>query len=88
MATTRLITDWAEEAQTRLKGRTIVKCRYLSQEEVEQMDWTMSPVVLQLDDGTIIFPSRDDEGNGPGSLVGQDEESMFTLPVCRPENVQ
>jgi len=28
-------------------------------------------VVIQLDDGTLLFPSRDEEGNGPGCMFVQ-----------------
>jgi hypothetical protein len=36
--------------------------------------------VLVLDDGTILYPSRDDEGNGPGALFGADRDGeLFTV---------
>jgi hypothetical protein len=29
---------------------------------------------LVLDDGSIIYPSQDEEGNGPGSFFAMDKE--------------
>jgi hypothetical protein len=51
-----------------LVGKTITFVRYLSKEEAQAMDWVSRPIVIQLDDGSCIWPSRDDEGNDGGSL--------------------
>jgi hypothetical protein len=32
------------------------------------MDWDRRPIVIVFDNGTAIYPSADDEGNGPGAL--------------------
>jgi hypothetical protein len=29
------------------------------------------PYVIELENGVILYPSRDDEGNGPGTLFGR-----------------
>ncbi len=29
-----------------------------------------NPPVFELDDGTLIYPSADPEGNGPGAIFG------------------
>ncbi len=53
-------------------GRTITGVRRLTEAEIEDMDWYAKPfetVVLQLDDGTLVWPQRDPEGNGPGVLT-------------------
>jgi len=47
-------------------GRKIIGFRYLSQEELDEMDWYGRVPVILLDDGTEIVASQDDEGNGPG----------------------
>lgn len=73
---------WTKEATTRLKGKTITLVRYLSEEEQEGLGWYSRPVVIQFDDGTLLFPSRDDEGNDGGALFGQSPNGEdFTLPV-------
>ncbi len=75
-------TDWTKVAKDRLEGRTIVDVRYLSKKETENMGWYQRPVVMQLDDGSMIFPSQDDEGNDAGTLFGQSgkgEEWVFPV---------
>jgi len=75
-------TYWPEYAEKILKGRKIVSCRYMTTEEAEEMGWNHRPVIIQLDDGTIIFPSRDDEGNNGGALFGQNSKGKdLTFPV-------
>jgi putative sterol carrier protein len=75
---------WEEKAQKALVGKTIKKVRYLTAEEVESLGWSASAVVLELSDGTMLFPSRDDEGNDGGAMFGQggDGEEL-TFPVIR-----
>ena len=75
-------TDWTEYAKSRLEGRTIVEVRYLSQAEAGNLDWHQRPLVMQLDDGSLIFPSQDDEGNDGGALFGQSEKGEdWLFPV-------
>lgn len=61
---------WTEYADTHLKGRTIIGCRYLSKKEAEGMGWYRRSVVMVLDDGTLIFSSKDDEGSDAGAMFG------------------
>ena len=59
-------------------GKKIVKVEWMTEGESENLSWGSRPVCLKLDDGTWIFPMRDDEGNDGGALaVGESE----TLPV-------
>jgi hypothetical protein len=68
-------------------GRRIVEVRPMTRPEARREGWepdqARSPgeaTVLVLDDGTILYPSRDDEGNGPGALFGADREGgLFTV---------
>lgn len=62
---------WAKDASAKLVGRRIVAVRWLTQAEVETLGWYQSAIVLHLDDGTVLWPSRDDEGNDAGALFGQ-----------------
>lgn len=71
---------WTKIAQKQLEGRKIVKVRYLSDKEQESLGWYKRCVVMQLDDGNLIFPSSDDEGNEAGSLFTNDKTNP-TLPV-------
>jgi hypothetical protein len=71
-------------------GRRIVEVRPMTRPEARKEGWepdqARSPVeatVLVLDDGTILYPSRDDEGNGPGALFGADSDGLFALSSWR-----
>jgi hypothetical protein len=50
----------------------ITKIRWMSKKELEAEGWDESHVTcLELEDGTLIYPSRDGEGNGGGVLFGK-----------------
>jgi hypothetical protein len=73
---------FTELATKQLLGRKIAAVRYMTKKEADDLGWTSRPVVLQLDDGNLIFPSQDDEGNGPGSLFTNNQENG-TIPAIR-----
>ena len=78
----KLTKRWEGIAAKHLKGRTVVDVRYLTEEEAGLLQWQGRAVVLQFDDGSIYYPSADDEGNGPGALFGQTAGGEgVTLPV-------
>ena len=68
---------WTLEAENLLKGLTVTRVRYMSDDEVEHFGWDYKGVVIQFDNGLAIFPSSDDEGNSAGSLFTTDD----VLPV-------
>jgi hypothetical protein len=75
---------WAKEASKALKGKTVEKVRYMTKSECDNMGWYNRPVVIQFTDGTLIFPSADDEGNDGGAMFGQDPKGKdITMPVLR-----
>lgn len=55
-------------------GATVVAVRYATDEEMEAEGWDeYSPmVVMEFDNGAAIYASEDEEGNGPGTLIGID----------------
>jgi hypothetical protein len=59
---------WTLAAVMLLKGKKIVDVRYMTEEEADEFGWDSKAIVMQLDDDTLIFPSMDSEGNGPGAL--------------------
>jgi len=73
---------WVEKAQSVFVGRTIVAARYLTTDEAENLGWCNRAVVFELDNGTLVWPSADDEGNDAGALFTTDERAG-TLPVIR-----
>ena len=73
---------WTIYAEEHLVGRKIIETRYLTKEEAVGLGWHRRALVLILDDGTLIFPSKDDEGNGPGALFGNGPTGEdLTFPV-------
>lgn len=77
---------WQKTSEEWLVGKKIVKCRYMSEEEMKETMWNNRPICLLLDDGTWIIPQRDDEGNDGGSLyvvntVKDECGNHTTLPV-------
>ena len=68
-------------------GRKIVGVRPMTKSELEANGWDgrRTPVtVLQLDDGSILFPMSDEEGNDAGVIVTQranrEQEYIFATP--------
>lgn len=55
-------------------GRTITRVRLMTKAEAEKEGWTIGryddPIVIELDDGAVLYASQDDEGNGPGVMFG------------------
>lgn len=54
-------------------GSKIEAIRDMTVKEMEREGWEDSPrkpPVIVLSNGTILYPSRDPEGNGPGALFG------------------
>jgi hypothetical protein len=48
--------------------------------------WTdINPTCFVLDDGTIIYPSQDAEGNGPGMFFGKSQGEHITLFLSKKE---
>lgn len=78
-----LIAHWGSQMQP-LVGRTIKAARYLAPKEAEHLGWSKSTLLLELDDGTLLFPSQDDEGNAAGTLFIQSGKKTAGLPDGAP----
>jgi hypothetical protein len=74
-----IVARWEKAAQM-LVGRKIVAVHYMTDKEMEATGFERRALVLQLDNGTLAYPSQDDEGNGPGALFTTAEECPC-LPV-------
>jgi hypothetical protein len=72
--------NWIERSEKVLLGRRILKVRYMTQKEAEEMGWDNRAIVIGLDNGTVIFPSMDDEGNNAGAIFTTDKD-LPTIPV-------
>jgi hypothetical protein len=68
-----------------LEGKTIETVRPMNEEELERNYWSSGrmhapPIVIVLEDGTKLYPSKDPEGNGPGAMFGEHPDGeMFGL---------
>lgn len=62
-------------------GHKIVAIRFLTASEIETEGWEdrPKPLALVLDNGIVLYASRDDEGNGPGAMFGRNKGEAFTL---------
>ena len=83
MSQTTLSAQWAEKLKP-LVGRTIVGVRYLDASETVLLGIANQPVCLELDDGALLWPMADDEGNDAGALFIQAGTKTNTLPATAP----
>lgn len=73
---------WTKYGKKNLVGKKVVEVRYLTQAEADIMGWYSRPIVIIFDDGSAIYPSKDDEGNNGGALFGIDKKGkQLTFPV-------
>lgn len=73
-------------------GAKIVAIRPMTKKEADQEGFEFggrhdAPMVLELDNGLAIYALADEEGNGPGTLVGRDRkgQSFYVTPESKTE---
>tara|TARA_Y100001938_G_scaffold149911_1_gene238681 strand:+ start:2485 stop:2745 length:261 start_codon:yes stop_codon:yes gene_type:complete len=71
---------WTDLAAKYLIGKKIVKVEYLPQDMLKDFMWHKRPITIHLEDGSIITPQMDDEGNDGGAMLTSFEE-LGTIPV-------
>ena len=76
------LTKWATIASNQLLGRRIVGVRYMTIPEMQQHFWQSRALVIELDDGNVIFPASDSEGNEPGVLFTSNPKNPV-IPAWR-----
>ncbi len=66
-----------------LEGQTVEEVRPMTDEELAENHWAIRhsrPIVFVFEDGTKIYPSADQEGNGPGQMFGEEPSGrMFAI---------
>ena len=73
---------WLDKAAKVLVGRKIQSINYLSKKESDDIGWFHRPIVITLDDGTIMFPVSDDEGNDGGAIhYNKKGDDNYVIPV-------
>lgn len=63
-------------------GKKIINIRPMTRLEIEEQYWqhdSESAFAVVLENGVVLFPSRDYEGNGPGVLFGYDGTNHFAI---------
>ena len=80
MTDEQLKKQWSKDISANLVGRKIVKVRYMTQAEVNVCVWYNATVVLELDDGTMLYPMSDDEGNSAGAIATTNKD-LPVIPV-------
>jgi len=73
--------DLMKGLKPKLIGRTIVSIRYMNDQEMSAWGWHSKPLIILLNDNTIIVPQRDDEGNDGGAMALVKEESFTIVPT-------
>ena len=63
-----------------LVGCKIIKVDYMTSKECEDLNWYKRPIQIHLDNGAILSPQADDEGNDGGALFTTDKKE-YCLPV-------
>lgn len=54
-----------------LEGKRVRRLRPLTRDEMQEQGWQGGDVTaIEFSDGTLVFASRDHEGNAPGALFG------------------
>ena len=75
--------SWQSKVNKHLVGKKIVKVEWLDPKETDRLfGWDHQPCEIHLDDGTILTPSQDDEGNNAGSIFTNIED-LKCIPVFR-----
>lgn len=70
---------WQDLVNKHLVGKYIAKVQWLNPKDSKKLlGWDYQPCEIHLNDGTIITPSADDEGNNAGALFTNIQE----LPCC------
>lgn len=59
---------WENAAESILVNRKITGVRYMTVDEMKSHGWYSRPLIIGLDDGTLLYSSSDDEGNNGGAL--------------------
>lgn len=65
-----------------LTNLTVKKIRKMTRKEASDEGWDdyETRSVIEFSDGTLIYASRDEEGNGPGALFGKTKDGKaFSL---------
>lgn len=73
---------WVDRARDILKGRTIKAVNYISDRDADENLFSKRGLIILLDNGTMLYPMCDDEGNDFGAIHYTTKEGdSSVLPV-------
>jgi len=72
---------WKHRLAPEILGQRIVRLRYMTKTEAKDFGWYYRPLMMQLENGTWLIPSKDDECNDAGSvhLINMERELEESL---------
>lgn len=65
----RFMLEILKKAKEKIVGHRITAVRYMTDSELKESYWHQKGIVLELDNGELLFPLSDEEGNSPGVLA-------------------
>lgn len=66
--TNNIIGRWEAKCNAALVGKCIRYVAYLNEDEQKELGLYRKPLIIFFTDGTIMYPSVDEEGNDAGAL--------------------
>ena len=58
-------------------NKKIVMIRYMTDLEMQAFKWSRKAIIFQLEDGTLLFPSIDEEGTNAGFQMIMEKNGSF-----------
>jgi hypothetical protein len=71
---------WNKVAHQLLVGRTVTDAFYMPARDARENGFQSRPLAIAFDNGLVLFPLADDEGNDAGALATTDAKNPL-LPV-------
>ena len=81
MNATEIKVKWQNIAHKKLVSKTIMRVRYMDDEEMEVMGWYKRPIVIELSDNSLLIPQMDDEGNDGGAMMHYKDNKDSIIPT-------
>lgn len=63
-----------KDAKDEWTGKVVAQIRQLTEVEINAEGWDRGTTAIDFTDGTTLYPSQDDEGNGPGTFFGRNKK--------------
>ena len=75
--------EWTKQVKKHLVGKKIIDVKWMTPKDAEEnFGWDYQACEIYLEDGIILTPSMDDEGNNAGAIF-TNLVDLPTIPVLR-----